>query len=254
MRPRVPAVSACRSSSTRAARPTGAAPEDIAIGDRGATYPDEGIPVQVLSANAQRVAQWFEVQPANCATGRPRIAIELPPITAGQIVLITGPSGAGKSSLLQQVRADHPQRTFADVAAVRWHDGLVIDQFGDDIAGALMLLARFGLGEAHTYLRPPALLSDGQQWRLRLARALHDSPASATLVADEFAALLDRVTAHVVARALRRAIDASPQRSAIVATSHDDLEGALLPDVVVRCDFGRATVERREWQARSVPR
>jgi ABC-type ATPase with predicted acetyltransferase domain len=69
------------------------------------------------------------------------------------------------------------------------------------------------------------------------------------LVADEFAAVLDRVTAMVVARALRRAIDASAGLCAVVASSHDDLEAALLPDVVVRCDFSRWSVgepRRRE--------
>jgi ABC-type ATPase with predicted acetyltransferase domain len=58
------------------------------------------------------------------------------------------------------------------------------------------------------------------------------------LACDEFGAVLDRVTAIVVARALRRAVSSRGDVCAVLATSHDDLRGALLPEVEVRCDFG----------------
>lgn len=165
----------------------------------------------------------------------------------GTIVLVTGPSGAGKSSLLRALRRAHHGRNWVDVNAVAtaWRDGLVIDQFADDVEGGLWALGRFGLGEVHTYLRAPDQLSDGQRWRLQLALAVHNAGEDALLLADEFAAVLDRVTACVVARALRRAIDDAPTRSAVVATSHEDLERALRPDVVVYCDFGRVEVSER---------
>lgn len=151
---------------------------------------------------------------------------------------------------------------------------------------ALDALARAGLGEVWTYLRTPAQLSDGQRWRLRLALALAaldrrapDRPAperrahparprsaaargggrhlstarsaaapraSAVLVADEFAALLDRLTARVVARAVRKAVSARPWLCALLATSHDDLAPALAPDVTVTCDFGEWGVGGRQ--------
>jgi hypothetical protein len=69
-------------------------------------------------------------------------------------------------------------------------------------------------------------------------------PAGGPILAcDEFAAVLDRVTAMVVARCLRRAIDANPQLAGVVATSHDDLQPALRPDIIAYCDFGRV-----EWR------
>ena len=198
------------------------------------------------SDSAEQVARWFDLAPDLANSVEPAIPDDDVPLpTAGQVMLVTGPSGAGKTSLLRRLQGRHETACFTDLADVAWQDGLVIDQFGDDIEGALALLARFGLGEARTYLRPPSALSDGQRWRLRLARAVHGAPASATLIADEFAAVLDRVTAHVVSRALRRAIDASRQIGAIVATSHDDLTDALLPDLFVRCDFNSITWARR---------
>ncbi|MEL7239943.1 MAG: hypothetical protein AAGK78_13890 [Planctomycetota bacterium] len=60
------------------------------------------------------------------------------------------------------------------------------------------------------------------------------------LVADEFAAVLDRTTAKLVARALRRTVDRLSRVgvpvAAVVATSHDDLVDALCPDTAHWCD------------------
>jgi ABC-type ATPase with predicted acetyltransferase domain len=178
----------------------------------------------------------------------------------GEIVLITGASGAGKSSLLRAIRA-------ITAGAVRWIDldrlqpaphRAVVDVFGRrmSIPRVLELLSRVGLAEVWTYLRKPCELSEGQRWRLKLALALSRAKGSRrcsprpVIVCDEFAALLDRVTAAIVARTLRRAIDQDRAQSALVATSHEDLVRALKPDVFVRCDFGRVQIER----SRSSPR
>ena len=142
---------------------------------------------------------------------------------------------------------------------IRLPDACVIDcvcsVLGEDntaIERALELLGKVGLAEAWTYLQKPSELSDGQRWRLMLAMAIATAQqrqtAVTTIIAmDEFAALLDRITARVVARALRRLVrpldseGASPL-AAIVATSHDDLDDALLPDTTVLCDFDSYSV------------
>ncbi|MGN6505597.1 MAG: hypothetical protein ACTHM6_08545, partial [Tepidisphaeraceae bacterium] len=88
------------------------------------------------------------------------------------------------------------------------------------------------------------------RWRLMLALGVAtairvgQTPSVAVLAMDEFAALLDRVTARIVARALRRLIDRhigdqGATLGAVVATSHHDLLAALQPEVIVRCDFDR---------------
>ena len=81
---------------------------------------------------------------------------------------------------------------------------------------------------------------------MKLAMALHracSSPSNAPiLVGDEFCGLLDRVTACVVARCLRKSLDAMPNLAALVVTSHDDLAMPLAPDVRVHCDFGRTII------------
>lgn len=174
-----------------------------------------------------------------------------PPLRPGTITLISGASGAGKSTLLRATRAAHPDRRWIDLAEMTPSaapDAPLVDCFADlPLRAALALLAQVGLGEAWTYLRTPAELSEGQRWRFRLALALHEAArakdGSPVIACDEFAAVLDRVTAAVVAHRLRRAIDALPHAAAVVATSHEDLEPALAVDVVVRCDFGRVELD-----------
>jgi ABC-type ATPase with predicted acetyltransferase domain len=133
----------------------------------------------------------------------------------------------------------------------------VIELFpGLPLEKALELLSRVGLAEAHTYLLPPAKLSAGQRWRLRVALAIARPEMAVArhwavgtghcfcLVCDEFAAVLDRVTAAIVAHALRRVVDQGSGLCAILATSHDDVVRGLRPDWVVECEFGKVEVRR----------
>jgi ABC-type ATPase with predicted acetyltransferase domain len=169
----------------------------------------------------------------------------------GEIVLVTGPSGAGKSSLLRLLQKTE-RIDWIDLGKILPPNRPLVDCFGTlSLEEVLALLARVGLAEAWTYLRTPSQLSDGQRWRLKLALALSQAKTQREpiLIADEFAALLDRVTAAVVARSLRRAISADKNCRAILATSHDDLTEALAPDVYIRCDFGRVTIRRLNGEA-----
>jgi uncharacterized protein len=212
--------------------------------------------IQVRSDRAGEVVRLFDLQGA---IDEPPEAIEpvahrralrslLP--APGQVVLVTGASGGGKSSLLRRLRRFRARHRWIDVQRTRLPAVPTVDCFGPDVPvlDALKLLSRVGLGEAWTYLRTPAEISDGQRWRLRLALALRaahrcEATRDPILVCDEFAALLDRITACVIARMLRRAVSAAGTRaSAIVATSHEDLIGALQPDVIVTCDFGTIEV------------
>lgn len=198
----------------------------------------------------QRVADYFDLPASRQPTASPQPLQSLPIPQSGQVMLISGASGAGKSSLLRRIVAheEHIGRRIIDLARLVLPDAPAVDCLPDlPLEQALALLGQMGLGEAWTYLRTPAELSDGQRWRLRLAVALHeferDPARPATLICDEFAALLDRVTAAIVSRAIRRVIDTHPSLAAVVATSHDDVALPLKPDRIVRCDFGVFTSE-----------
>ena len=65
------------------------------------------------------------------------------------------------------------------------------------------------------------------------------------IACDEFAAILDRVTAFIVARCVQKLIDSNRRVCAILATSHQDLIRPLAPDIFVECDFARIKITRR---------
>ena len=232
---------------------------------------------RIRSARSARVAQLFgladrlnlpEVIPQDDARTRKELLRSLVP-GAGQITLFTGPSGAGKSSMLRALRRIRSSRRFVDLNRIDLPDRPLVDCFGQTpLDETLALLSRVGLAEAWSYLRSPRQLSEGQRWRLKLAIGMRQStgvPASAgmdsrdqkqtcglkparrptILLADEFAALLDRITAAIVAHCLRRAINTALNLAAILATSHEDLIRALAPDTIVYCDFQLIEVRRR---------
>jgi ABC-type ATPase with predicted acetyltransferase domain len=181
--------------------------------------------------------------------GVPGAGCPLPGIEGGRVVLITGASGAGKSSLMRHIRSRYDRRLWIDLGRVKLPRRAVVDCFPArlPVEEVLAALGRVGLGEVWTYLRRPEQLSDGQRWRLRLALGLERAKGRGgrgvvVLACDEFGALLDRVTAAVVARVVRRVVAASPGVCAVLATSHDDLGEALGADVIVRCDFGKVEV------------
>lgn len=215
----------------------------------------------VRSELARRAAALFDLRiaPAHSTT-QPRIEpADLPELPApGELHLLTGPSGGGKSTRLKTLVSSANQQniTVIDVVRIRLPPVPCVDQFGHsedldaDLSFAAQQLSRVGLGEAFVFLRLPDELSDGQRWRLRLAIAIagimrrhaRSAATSATtlLIADEFCAVLDRVSACVVARSLRRTIDrlhrVGVPLCCVVATSHTDLQPALLADKVVWCE------------------
>ncbi len=195
---------------------------------------------------SQTVARWFGISRPPPYTPPASGAVPLPQL--GQIMLITGASGAGKSTLLRALAGRAAEAGCINISRLRLQNKPIVNLFPRlSLEDGLGLLSRVGLAEAATCLRPPAELSDGERWRLRFALSIARAGRrpGAILLADEFCALLDRITAAAVAHAMRRLVSRLGLR-AIIATSHDDLLRPLQPDILVRCDFGQMVVVKRQ--------
>lgn len=157
----------------------------------------------------------------------------------GEIAFFTGPSGSGKSTAMRALaeqlrRAEQRVIVHGQDAASR---GRLIDLFGLDIGPieTLRQLAGFGLAEPALVARTVEELSEGQRHRALLAASFHRARAlgSRWVLVDEFASVLDRVTALGLAATVRRAARRGKVR-VVMASAHEDLIATLRPEMCFR--------------------
>lgn len=152
-------------------------------------------------------------------------------VNQGDVVYITGQSGSGKSLLLKELaRQISDEQPIADIDKVELLEVPLVDQVGESTDEAVKILNMAGLADAYLLIRKPSELSDGQRYRFRIAKLMESK--ARVWVADEFGAVLDRVTAKVVAYNLRK-FAAKVGATVIVATTHKDLKDELAPTVYV---------------------
>jgi len=175
------------------------------------------------------------------ARGPDRAALDrLDALAGASVALVSGPSGSGKSTLVRALRERLQARgervEVLDAAAGARSMRPVIEFVGGPLGVAMGALARAGLGEAALLARPVACLSEGERWRLALARAIASAEVAggAWVIADEFCAPLDRATAQSVAIGVRRWARGHAGVRVLCATAHEDMARLLRPDVLVR--------------------
>jgi len=219
------------------------------------------------SFRVQQVGSMFDVPLARRATQRFRV--ETPEwLTAAdgdgkrwQIGLIVGPSGSGKSTIARKLFGDHVYRPREWPA-----DKAVIDGLGErPIKEITRLFTAVGFSSPPGWIKPYSVLSNGEQFRCDLARALlgeaeqnTDSPDSVAsrepfasrspsppIVAfDEFTSVVDRNVARVVSAAVAKGIHAGHIGCRFVAvTCHYDVTEWLEPDWII--DMATSTFNRR---------
>jgi uncharacterized protein len=149
----------------------------------------------------------------------------------GDICYITGPSGSGKSVLLQQMATLVTPNNRIELEDIPLEtDQSLIDSTPGLLTDVVKAFNKVGMGDVFAMLRPPALLSAGQQFRYRLAKAiLSNKPV---VFADEFMASVETITAICACRQLRSTATKT-QKIFIFAGVHDQFLPDLQPDVVV---------------------
>jgi hypothetical protein len=145
-----------------------------------------------------------------------------------QVGLIVGPSGSGKSTVAREMFPD------ALVGGYDWPEHrAVVDGFPADLSikDITAALSSVGFSSPPSWLRPFRCLSNGEQFRATLARALLDPRP--LVVVDEFTSVVDRQVAQIGTAAVVKAVRRQAGRQFIAVTCHYDVEAWLDPDWIL---------------------
>lgn len=155
-------------------------------------------------------------------------------VEPGQIIYATGSSGAGKTSFCRRLAEDIGAVNFDDVEVPR--DIPLVEVFPEHLSvpETQLTMSMFGLGEAHLNLRTYDELSDGQQYRAKLA---YCSTKYDRIFADEYCATLDRETAKTISYSIRKQMLKGRLTGVFIfATTHRDILADLQPDWLLDFD------------------
>jgi len=143
------------------------------------------------------------------------------------IGLIVGPSGSGKTTVARALYGDCVRIGYDDWPV----DKSVVDAMPKglsikDITGSL---CGVGFGSPPNWMRPYAVLSMGEQFRVTAARALLE-PEN-LIVLDEFTSVVDRQVAQVASHSIQKSVRKSGKQL-VAVTCHYDVLDWLQPDWV----------------------
>lgn len=142
-----------------------------------------------------------------------------------QIGLIVGNSGTGKTTIAKQLFPDSYITNFEYISESVMDD-MPSDKTVDEITKAFNAV---GFSSPPSWLKPYAVLSNGEKMRCDLARAILSD--SEMFVFDEFTSVVDRTIAQIGSYAMQKAIRKSTKKF-IAVTCHYDVQDWLLPDWV----------------------
>lgn len=151
--------------------------------------------------------------------------------------LVVGPSGSGKTSLLEELRKGEPLPEYP------WAASCLLDDFPREmgIKQIVGLLCAVGFSSPPDWLKPYGCLSNGEQFRVGLARVLAETQGEAVAYVDEFTSVVDRNVAQIASAALAKQVRRD-KRKVILASCHYDILEWLTPDWVCQ-----PHLERFEW-------
>lgn len=157
--------------------------------------------------------------------------------------LIVGPSGSGKTQIARALWGE------ALEAELAWGKASVIDDFDttlsiEEITGACSAV---GFNTIPAWLRPFAVLSNGERFRVDLARRILE--LADPVVVDEFTSVVDRQVAKIASHAVQKFVRRRGGRF-VAVTCHYDVINWLQPDWI----FEPATSRFRRRRLRRRPK
>jgi energy-coupling factor transporter ATP-binding protein EcfA2 len=153
------------------------------------------------------------------------------------IGLIVGPSGAGKTTIAREM---FPEKLRNTENMVWSKDKAIIDDFPIDMPmrEVTQLLSSVGFSSPKAWLRPFHALSNGEQFRVTMARVLAEN--NGLSVVDEFTSVIDRTVAQIGSHAIASTIRKRKQKFVAVGC-HYDIEEWLQPDWIYQPHTGEFT-------------
>lgn len=151
------------------------------------------------------------------------------------IGMIVGPSGSGKTQTAKHTFGDYIQNEF------KWDtEKSIIDNMPKEVGikEIIDVLSSVGFSTPPAWLRPFHLLSNGEKFRVEIARTLLENKD--INIIDEFTSVVDRQVAQVASYSVQKAVRKRKQKL-IAISCHYDIEEWLQPDWI----FNPATGEFR---------
>lgn len=154
--------------------------------------------------------------------------------------VIYGGSGSGKTTLLNDLGSIKDVEFDNDKALISCFDFL-------EPAEACQLLSNMGLASVPTWLRPYNKLSNGEQYRAKLAHIVGSSKKEEISLIDEYTSVVDRDVARAMSFALQKYVR-KHNKKVILSSCHFDIMEWLTPDWIY--SPYNAYVEKRRYLRR----
>lgn len=160
-----------------------------------------------------------------------------------QVGLIVGGSGTGKTTIAKEVFKD------AYFCEYEYNADAVIDDMPKaSIKDIEKAFTSVGFSSPPSWLKPYAVLSNGEKMRVDLARCILDNKP--LIVFDEFTSVVNRECAKTTACAIAKAIRRS-NKQFVAVSCHDDIIEWLQPDWIYDTDQKRFFIQRESTTAQT---
>jgi len=160
------------------------------------------------------------------------------------IGVIYGGSGSGKSTILKRMGEVKEPIFDNEKPLISNFDWL-------EPKDASFLLTSIGLSSIPTWLRPFRTLSNGEQYRAKVAHLIGKAKENEVVLIDEFTSVVDRDVAKAMSYSMQKYLRRNNKR-VIVASCHYDIMEWLTPDWTCSPQKGGA-LERGQWLRQSRP-
>lgn len=195
--------------------------------------PRVDIVVESKVSNSSRVRQlesMFDVPQVEVSRLEWHYDVPLP--AEWNVGLIVGPSGSGKTLAARTIFGEH------FCAPLKWGKASVIDDFdpGQSMQDISAVCQAVGFNTIPAWMRPFGVLSNGEQFRVELARRILETPPP--IVVDEFTSVVDRQVAQIGAHAVQKFVRRAGTQF-VAVSCHYDIIDWLQPDWILEPAAGK---------------